>query len=73
MSNKCCSSFRPAASTGHLCLAAAKQKTALNLATVLAANLAFRLRSNAMQSSEPIRSFDGLVPGAMDRVGKQYR
>jgi hypothetical protein len=48
-------------------------KTALTLATVLAANLVLRSRGNPAHSSCSFRLFGVLVPGAMGRAGAKYR
>jgi hypothetical protein len=48
-------------------------KTALGLATVLSANLAFKSRGNPAQSFESCLSFSVLVPGAIRLAGTQYQ
>lgn len=54
-------------------VAAGRQKTALSLATVLAANLAFRSRGNPAHSSGIFRPLGVLVPGAIGQAGTSYR
>ena len=51
---------------------ACRQKTALSLATVLAANQKFRSGGNPAHSLEEILSYGALVPGGMSQVGTKY-
>ena len=54
-------------------VAVRRLKTALTLATVLAANLVFWSRGNPAHSLGSFRPFGVLVPGAMGRAGAKYR
>jgi hypothetical protein len=54
-------------------VAVRRLKTALTLATVLAANLVFRSRGHPASLSGNVCPFGVLVPGAMGRAGARYR